>query len=63
MLLLLCLMKYQKSASLQEKGRIIEKEITLARANWGVRLFEHVVNALSTGNQPDLNQIKKLVTL
>jgi hypothetical protein len=41
----------------QEAGRISPKELTLARANRSVRLFEHVVTALSQGRQPDLAEI------
>ncbi|WP_281855913.1 hypothetical protein [Litoreibacter halocynthiae] len=42
---------------LQEAGRISSKELTLARANRSVRLFEHVVNALAQGQQPDPDEI------
>ena len=41
----------------QEAGRISTRELTLARANRSVRLFEHVVAALSQGNQPDPEEI------
>lgn len=41
----------------QEAGRISPKELTLARANRSVRLFDHVVGALSQGNQPDPKEI------
>ena len=41
----------------QEAGRISAKELTLARANRSVRLFEHVVNALAQGCQPDPAEI------
>ncbi len=37
----------------QEAGRISEKELTLSRANRSVRLWSHVVDRLSTGQQPD----------
>ena len=42
---------------LQEAGRVAESELTLSRANRSVRLWEHVVKALSEGRQPDLEQI------
>ena len=37
----------------QESGRFRSSELTLARANKSVRLFDHVVGALSTGRQPE----------
>jgi len=42
---------------LQEAGRISEQELTLARANRSVRLFEHVVSSLAGGGQPDPLQL------
>lgn len=38
---------------LQESGRATESELTLSRANRSVRLWDHVVNSLSKGLQPD----------
>ena len=37
----------------QEVGRVSYKELTLSRANKSLRVFEHVVESLSNGNQPD----------
>jgi len=37
----------------QEAGRFSQKELVLARANKSVRLFDHVVEALAAGEQPD----------
>ena len=37
----------------QEVGRLSYKELTLSRANKSVRVFDHVVNNLSEGKQPD----------
>ena len=37
----------------QEFGRLSYKELTLSRANKSVRVFNHVVESLSNGNQPD----------
>jgi len=37
----------------QEVGRLSYKELTLSRANKSVRAFEHVVDSLSKGKQPD----------
>lgn len=38
---------------LQEAGRVSEKELTLSRANRSARLFNHVVDSLAAGQQPD----------
>ena len=37
----------------QEQGHYHERVLTLSRANKSVRLFQHVIDALSTGVQPD----------
>jgi len=37
----------------QEAGRVTCKELSLARANKSVRIFDHVVDSLSQGKQPD----------
>ena len=42
----------------QEAGRVSEKELSLSRANRSVRLWEHVVNALSQGRQPDRDKVE-----
>ena len=44
----------------QEVGRLSYKELTLSRANKSVRVFNHVVESLSSGNQPDLNLLKQV---
>jgi len=44
----------------QETGRMSYKELTLSRANKSVRIFNHVVECLANGNQPDK---KKLSTV
>jgi hypothetical protein len=44
----------------QEVGRLSYKELTLSRANKSVRVFNHVVESLSKGNQPDLELLKKV---
>ncbi len=44
----------------QEIGRLSYKELTLSRANKSVRVFNHVVESLSNGNQPDLSLLKKV---
>ena len=42
---------------LQEAGRVSARELTLSRANRSVRLFEHAVDALSRGEQPDADAL------
>ena len=44
----------------QEVGRLSYKELTLSRANKSVRVFDHVVESLSNGNQPDINLLSKV---
>ena len=47
--------RLKANVPLQEQGRVSEKELCLSRANKSVRVFEHVVDHLSKGNQPDIN--------
>jgi len=44
----------------QEVGRLSYKELTLSRANKSVRVFNHVINCLSEGVQPDTNLLEKV---
>ena len=44
----------------QEVGRLSYKELTLSRANKSVRVFNHVVQSMSEGNQPDLQLLEKV---
>ena len=44
----------------QEVGRLSYKELTLSRANKSVRVFDHVVDCLSSGRQPDLNLLNNV---
>ena len=44
----------------QEVGRLSYKELTLSRANKSVRAFEHVVQSLSEGKQPDIELLSKV---
>ena len=44
----------------QEVGRLSYKELTLSRANKSVRAFNHVVESLSKGNQPDIELLSKV---
>ena len=45
--------RLQASAPLQEAGRFEPCDLVLSRANKSVRLFEHVTDRLSHGEQPD----------
>jgi len=54
------LSRLRKNVPLQESGRNSSKELILSRANKSVRLFEYVVNCLSKGKQPDINEINKV---
>ena len=44
----------------QEAGRLSYKELTLSRANKSVRIFDHVVENLSQGKQPDTDLLSKV---
>ena len=44
----------------QEVGRLSYKELTLSRANKSLRVFDHVIESLSNGKQPDLDLLKKV---
>ena len=44
----------------QEVGRLSFKELTLSRANKSLRVFNHVVESLSRGEQPDLDLLSKV---
>ena len=44
----------------QEVGRLSFKELTLSRANKSVRVFNHVVERLSEGKQPDLELLSNV---
>ncbi len=45
--------RLKANVPLQEQGRVSEKELCLSRANKSIRVFEHVVDKLSKGIQPD----------
>jgi hypothetical protein len=47
------IIRLKKNVPKQEVGRVSYKELTLSRANKSVRIFEHTVEALASGNQPD----------
>ncbi|WP_299664110.1 hypothetical protein [uncultured Ruegeria sp.] len=49
--------RLSQNVPLQEAGRVSESELSLSRANRSVRLWDHVVDRLAAGQQPDLEQI------
>jgi hypothetical protein len=44
---------------LQEAGRVSARELSLSRANRSVRLFDHVVDRLAEGAQPDAAMLQE----
>ncbi len=52
--------RLKKEVPKQEIGRLSYKELTLSRANKSIRVFDHVVERLSNGIQPDLNLLEKV---
>ena len=51
------ILRLQANVPLQEQGRVSEKELCLSRANKSVRIFQHVVDSLSQGRQPNTEQL------
>jgi len=51
------LQRLASNVPFQEAGRYTQCELVLSRANKSVRLFEHVVERLAEGAQPDADQI------
>ena len=49
--------RLKKNVPLQESGRNSPNELVLSRANKSVRLFKRVVECLSKGVQPTINEI------
>ena len=54
------LKRLKKTIPLQESGRNSPNELILSRANKSVRLFQYVVDCLSSGKQPNINEINKV---
>ena len=50
--------RLSQNVPLQEAGRVNEKSISVSRANRSVRLWEHFVDALANGRQPDADKIQ-----
>ena len=52
--------RLKKEVPKQEVGRLSYKELTLSRANRSVRIFNHVIDSLSNGVQPNEDLLKKV---
>jgi hypothetical protein len=52
--------RLQQNVPKQEAGRISDSEISLSRANRSVRLWDHVIEKLSIGEQPDREQLESV---
>lgn len=50
--------RLSQNIPVQEAGRVSERELTVSRANRSVRLWEHFVDALAAGQQPDPAQLE-----
>lgn len=44
----------------QEAGRLLPSELVLCRANKSLRLFDHIVDRLSQGRQPDEDRLREV---
>lgn len=49
--------RLRQNVPLQEAGRNTTQVLVLSRANKSVRVFEHVIESLASGNQPDSQEI------
>ncbi|MGI9389999.1 MAG: hypothetical protein ACR2O1_08085, partial [Boseongicola sp.] len=52
--------RLRRNVPLQEAGRVSDSELSLSRANRSVRLWDHVVERLSTGHQPDWEMVESV---
>ena len=52
--------RLRENVPFQEAGRLSERELVLSRANRSVRLWQHVVDALAGGEQPDPVEIARV---
>ena len=52
--------RLERNAPRQEAGRFGPSELVLSRANRSVRLFDHVVEALRAGQQPDPAELARV---
>ncbi len=52
--------RLRANVPLQEAGRISDSELSLSRANRSVRLWDHVVDSLAAGRQPDAAKVAEV---
>ena len=52
--------RLQDNVPKQEAGRVSDSELSLSRANRSVRLWQHVVESLAAGKQPDRKQLESV---
>ncbi|MBN36519.1 MAG: hypothetical protein CMM46_17415 [Rhodospirillaceae bacterium] len=52
------LQRLEANVPKQEAGRVSDNELSLSRANRSVRLFNHVVESLASGQQPDRERVE-----
>lgn len=52
--------RLSKNVPYQEAGQLDQSELVLSRANRSVRLFSHVIDRLSVGEQPDVAMIDQI---
>ncbi|MDO6485624.1 hypothetical protein [Shimia thalassica] len=50
--------RLEKNIPLQEAGRVTQSELSVSRANRSVRLWDHFVERLSQGHQPDIEKVE-----
>jgi hypothetical protein len=50
--------RLEQNVPKQEAGRISDSELSLSRANRSVRMWQHVIDSLSAGKQPDRDQLE-----
>ena len=50
--------RLEQNVPKQEAGRISDSELSLSRANRSVRLWQHVLERLTAGQQPDRDQLE-----
>jgi len=50
--------RLEQNVPKQEAGRISDSELSLSRANRSVRLWQHVVDSLAAGRQPEREQLE-----
>ncbi len=50
--------RLNQNVPLQEAGRVTGRELTVSRANRSVRLWDHVVSRLASGQQPEAGMLR-----